>query len=288
MRPALLLFLLLSSIGCSAVAEPKPDLKPGIYAKTLSQGKLTRKYTVQIPQGYDAKKPTPVVILLHGWTSNGEQISMATGFDKLADREHFVLVSPDGTPGIGAALGWNTGFLDLGTFGIDDADFVDHILDQMERDVNVDKRRVFVAGHSNGAMLAYLVGAKLSGRIAAIAPVAGTIGIGNKLIPTPAQPVSAFIIHGNADETVAYEETSKSFLVGKSAKASAEFWSKADGASAQTSSTESGNAVLDWKGRDGTEVKFLTIDKGHHMWPFSLKPSLAEQIWTFFKAHPKP
>src|SRR5687768_17826522 len=41
----------------------------------------------------------------------------------------------------------------------------------------IDPKRVYVAGHSNGGVLAHRVAADLSARIAAVAVVAGAIGV---------------------------------------------------------------------------------------------------------------
>ena len=54
---------------------------------------------------------------------------------------------------------------------------------------DVDRDREYVAGHSNGAFMANYLGAKLGGRLAAIASMAGTVGLHLGLeIPSPTAP----------------------------------------------------------------------------------------------------
>ena len=47
------------------------------------------------------------------------------------------------------------------------------ILRELARDLPLDRTRVYATGHSNGAMMAYRLGAEASERVAAVAAVAG-------------------------------------------------------------------------------------------------------------------
>jgi polyhydroxybutyrate depolymerase len=58
---------------------------------------------------------------------------------------------------------------------VDDVAFLDALLDDLAGAYRVDPRRVFATGMSNGAMMAYRLASELSERIAAVAPVAGTM-----------------------------------------------------------------------------------------------------------------
>src|SRR4029077_10187735 len=80
--------------------------------------------------------------------------------------------------------------------------FIAKMLDDLESVVNVDKQRVYATGISNGAMMCYRLAAELSERIAAIAPVAGTLAL-EKFQPKCPMPV--LHIHGTIDRLVPYE-----------------------------------------------------------------------------------
>lgn len=54
--------------------------------------------------------------------------------------------------------------------------FLDTVLDDVARRVDVDPARIYIVGESNGAMLARLYAAVRSNRIAGVAAVIGTIG----------------------------------------------------------------------------------------------------------------
>ena len=60
-------------------------------------------------------------------------------------------------------------------------------------------------GMSNGAMATYQIGASMSKRLAAIAPVAGSFHLGFNQAPTEAVPV--FDLHGTSDNTVPANKT---------------------------------------------------------------------------------
>ena len=76
------------------------------------------------------------------------------------------------------------------------------LLDDLATVVNVDPRRVYATGMSNGAMMCYRLAAELSDRIAAIAPVAGTMAIETC---RPRRPVSVLHFHGTKDTLVLFE-----------------------------------------------------------------------------------
>jgi polyhydroxybutyrate depolymerase len=288
MRRFALFFLPWLLLACSSGAAQKPVVKPGTYDKTIAEGKLSRTYKLVVPKGYDGRHALPLVILLHGWTSNADQILAITKFGDKADKESFFLAVPNGTPGIGQTKGWNVGFLDLGAAGVDDVTFVNDILDACERDLMVDSKRIYVTGHSNGAMLAHRIGAELGKRIAAIAPVSGSVGMGQTLIGKPVAPVSVLIIHGDQDETVAYDEKAKAFLMSISAEKSAKFWADANSCTSAVQSRFGKNQLERWIGGKGdTQVEFITVAGGHHAWPTD-PFNATDAIWDFFRMHPKP
>jgi len=297
---ALVLALPLLGFYAGPSASPaSPEVAPGRYVKTIQEGDLQRSYILRVPKQYDNKTKLPLVVLFHGWETNAAQAERYTLFGAKSDEGGFILAIPEGTEGKSGKEGWNAGFVNLGVAKADDLKLTVDILDQVEKDLLVDENRVYVVGHSNGAMMTYAVGASLSDRIAAIAVVSGTIGSPGKRVPDPKGPVSAIIFHGKADPTVPYDHTTSGLIKGTPAPESAKWWAERDGCGPAEETTKDGGNVIvdDYKnGKNGVEVEFITIVNGLHGWPSGgtwegpetkTHVPATDLIWEFFKAHPK-
>ncbi len=300
MRRAPLLVLPLVAVACAtglrASRPPSPPKAPGRYVETLDWGGRKRRFILRVPKGYDGHQ-TPVVMVLHGWTASAEEAEIYTRMADKAEKEGFVAVFPDG---IGNPKGWNAGFIDLtGMNKPDDLGFLTAVLDRIEGEIDVDRDREYVAGHSNGAFMANYLGAKLGGRLAAIASMAGTVGLHLGLeIPSPTAPLNVLLLHGKADRMVGYSPTSPAVLTNEGAVASARFWAKADGCNLEPDTTTKGKVTIDRyrDGKDGTEVELVSVENAPHDWwggvgrngdvPTYGAPA-ADLIWDFFKAHPR-
>jgi polyhydroxybutyrate depolymerase len=279
----------LGATGCSQqAATALPAKAPGKYKESVSVGGLTRQFNLRVPRSYDGSKALPLVVLLHGWTSNMNAVETYTGFGAKAEQEGFLLAAPQG---LGERPGWNVGWIDLSFKAQDDIAFLSKMIDQIEKEVGVDRSRIFIAGHSNGAMLAHLAASRLGSRIAAVGAVAGSIGFpgrpnfAEKLIPAPEAPVSVMLVHGTADKMVAYANGAQALLANVGARESAKWWADKVGASGDPKKEVSGSMTTEIYsgGRDGAEVEVVSIEGGTHDWP-SMATDL---IWKFFVAHPK-
>jgi polyhydroxybutyrate depolymerase len=252
---------------------------------------LERTYSVRVPARADSIGAVPLVILLHGRGGSGSRLMVRSGFVAKADAEGFLLVAPEGT---GDPRGWYTGFSPGGA--IDDVGFVRVLTDTMSNRFPVDRARVYVAGYSNGGVLAHRVAADLSSRIAAAAVVAGTIGArsasGSEVrIEAPRAPVPILIMHGDADDVVAYDETTLPRQIGRpmSAPEGARFWARANECAAsqpRRDTLATGRVLRDtWDARCRAPVVFLTLRGGDHGWPLTSQGSpidAADAIWDFF------
>jgi polyhydroxybutyrate depolymerase len=278
-----LVALLVALSAVVAVIELWPH---ATLENTFQFGGLERTYFLHVPPSYDGRTSVPLVIVLHGYTQTPLDIEAMTRFSAKSDKEGFIVAYPQGN---GAQ--WNVGFA-LFKSNIDDVGFINELISRLEQKYAIDPKRIYVAGFSNGAMMAYLLGADLSDKIAAIAPVSGSIGAvtDNTLeqIPEPSQPVSVIVFHGTMDQSVPYEGgTPYGFL---SVAKSVIFWVRHDGCSitSQNETSSDGKVVKSTYtgGINGTEVILYTIVDGTHAWP-TTPITATDIIWDFFASHPK-
>jgi len=293
-----ILGLLLSSIILTGCVTKKLE---------IIHGGRTRTYLLHIPSSYNGENPMPLVIALHGGGGNSENMQGKTGFDQLADEEGFIVVYPDGTGRFeNRLLTWNSGHCCgyAHENNIDDVGFIRALIEKLQQTLTIDSNMIFITGHSNGGMMSYRLGSELSDIIAAVAPVAGTIG-GNAsedselwIIPEPSFPISVIAIHGLLDENVAYDgghgEKGSGTREDISVNDSIDFWVLYNNCNANPEIQEIGNIKIDTykEGTSGTEVVLYTLKNGEHWWPGSEKDpyqeiSASEIIWEFFKNHPK-
>jgi polyhydroxybutyrate depolymerase len=260
---------------------------------TLTVGGERRTVHVHLPGGYDPTRPTPVILNFHGLTSNADQQKLLSGMIRKADSANFIAVHPEGT---GVAQSWNAGVCcgEAARTAVDDIGFVRQMLDELERQLCVDPRRVFATGMSNGGFLSHRIACELSMRVAAIAPVAGVLGV-----PTcsPARPVSVFQFHGTLDTLVPYNGNPATGFV--SVAQSMSGWAGRNGCSLTPRETLKKGEVtcVTYEAcRAGSEVNLCTVTGGGHTWPGGLPvPALGlttmaidatDLMWEFFQKHP--
>jgi polyhydroxybutyrate depolymerase len=156
-------------------------------------GGQVRTFTVHVPDRPAPQGGFPVVLVFHGGGGTGANIRRLTGFDALADERGFIAVYPDGTD-----KHWNDGRRTIRN-PQDDVGFIAALLDQLAAANPIDRGRIFATGLSNGALFAERLGCDLSDRIAAIAPVAGTMPADLAPRCRSGRPVAVVQIDGTAD-----------------------------------------------------------------------------------------
>ena len=150
---------------------------------------MQRDFVVYVPADASADAKMPLIISLHGgFASPNGQFHLAD-FRPLADTAHFVVIAP-------ASKHFFHDAADNG--GIDDVKFIDQIISYAVKNYHVDAQRVYVAGISNGGLLAARLACQLSNRIAAVAVVAASMDIGEGYAPVKPMPV--IYMHGSADK----------------------------------------------------------------------------------------
>ena len=163
------------------------DWAPGDYQSNFSGGNyLTisgvtgqmgndRQYAVHVPTGYSKNTAVPALFCLHGLAQNPVMFCLDTGvaWPTKADQEGFVVIMPNGYMN-----SWNAGTCCGGaaSAGLDDVSLMRAIFAEVGKHVNIDLRRVYATGLSNGGYMSYRLASEASDLFVAVAPSAGAVG----------------------------------------------------------------------------------------------------------------
>ena len=302
--------------------EPYANTNPAVTHTVQSTvGQLittdgrTRTFRLYVPASLDPSTPAPLLVALHGGLGTSAQFEANSGFDGLAESNRFVVVYPDGIgarPDGPGPQTWNGGYCcgPAARVGVDDVDFVRQLIDRLDAELSIDPARTFVAGHSNGAIMAYRLACELSDRIAAIGVQAGSLGADGC---APSRPVSVIHLHGTADTNHPIDGgpgtgvASASGVVFRPARDAVEALAAANVCVAEPATandpTNPDLTVTTWAPCNGdTAVRYVVVDGASHAWmgraPTSALASsyvgepymdldASKAIWSFLAAHPR-
>jgi polyhydroxybutyrate depolymerase len=284
----------------------------GGMVRTLNTAAGPRFYHLHEPPGHDGRTPLPLLLFLHGAGGTAAWALDETRWPQTADREGFFLLTPEATradPKRPAGFlhnpqVWNDGAPagQVGHIDVDDVGFIAALLDEVLANWPIDARRVFVTGFSNGAALTFRLGAELSERFAALAPVSGVCWLDQ---PQPVRSLPTLYLIGDADPLVPLDGGTVVNLWGDGPMVRPPVWETirkwcdALGCPATPALVEvhdEGQRRLYRPGRDSSEMcVWLLAGHGHH-WPggrgqlsrrlFGAPArgfSANERIWSFFK-----
>jgi polyhydroxybutyrate depolymerase len=210
--------------------------------------------------------------------------------------------------------GWNDGRTDAKSprlqgqdAHVDDVAFLDALIAEVEAKYPIDWRRVFLAGHSNGAFMANRYAAERPGKIAAVASVAGTLGVA--ILPSlhPGEPVSSLDVYGTLDHFIPPEggEVIQHGGQALGAEQLSDWWAKQDGCRAAIRYPSGlGVSTRSYHGcPEGVGVETIAVWGQGHVWPgaphemvwltLAAGPEMhtfdaTAAVWEFFTSHPKP
>ena len=289
----------------------KTSLSPGDYLRFMFFDMSLRSYRFHIPPSYDGMNPMPLVFALHGYSQNSTACMLFTKLNEKADEEGFIVVYPNGGTDLYFLLacknlhGWGYwGFYwnCWDALNYDEVGFFKKLIDTFQSEYNIDEHRIYVTGFSNGGEMAYRLGADFSNIIAAIAPVAGSIG--GKwnynqdekyhgpfyIIPEPEHPLPVVVFHGMKDQSVPYEgmrDPLTDEIILYSVNESVAFWVEYNNCDPipLIDTIYRGSVITRTytNGSQNSEVVLYTVVNRGHDWFWCCN----DLIWEFFEAHPK-
>lgn len=180
-------------------------------------GGVPRSYTVYVPRAYDPSEPMPVIVALHGRGGNGRGMAYLSNFNELAEREGIILVYPDG-------LNREWSYLDQGP---DDTGFLTRLVDDLARDLAIDRQRVYVTGFSNGGFMTQRLACDAPDTFAAFASVGATLSPNFVGVCEGRPAVPILLMHGMQDPIVAWQGASYGgMVIAASMPDTAIFWAE--------------------------------------------------------------
>jgi polyhydroxybutyrate depolymerase len=255
----------------------------------------TRIYAPRaLRDGRAGKRRYPLLLLLHGYGFNGAGFARGLGFLALVERAPLLLLAPDGRFNRVKRRFWNADrlccdFFDEGKRG-DDARYLRGLLDRVLASFPVDRRRVYVIGHSNGGNMAYRLACVASDVLAAVISFAGST---ERHGCRPTRPLSLLQIHGDADPVVPYKPALRRRPLGRVAKlpgaiGTLSIWARLSGCKGSLGNASALSDRITARSFAGcpahVDATLWTVRGGDHT--SRLLPRFAERTWRWLAAHP--
>ena len=287
--------LALAATAATAAAEPM-----GEATGYVSQvGGRERTFIEYVPK--TLKPGAPLLFVLH--PSGGDAAGMRQysnyEFDELADKHGFLVVYPDGVDNTWNDCRAGSPFSSK-RLKIDDAGFIKSLLNLEVTAHAVDGKRVFAAGWSNGAQLAYRLALENPEDFAGVAAISASVPVKENLdCGQVDKPIPVMIVNGTADPINPFRGGMVNLGGAKlgnvlSSEDTAKYWAKLLGVTGPpqiaTLPHKGGSTSVDsmaWV-KDGTPVVILySVQNGGHDMPLAgedLDSPVA--IWDFFSKLP--
>ncbi|MCW5317262.1 hypothetical protein GTQ43_26685 [Nostoc sp. KVJ3] len=291
-----------NSLQVEAKSIPREKILRGENYGTLrNQGKL-RTYYMYTPKYYNPKHPISLVLVFHGDNGSGKSIEKVSRFNNLAELFGFIAVYPNG-------LDHQWSFTGHVRQKVDDISFVAALIGHIQQITNINRRKIYATGFSEGGILTQALACKLPNQIAAFASVAGSLTTRFMHSCHSSVSISMMMINGTKDLSVHYHGdpiTQKEALV--SIPETINFWQRHDQCTSfsqiqELARTKSRNhlqvkAFRSSGCRNGSEVLQFNIVNGGHFWPggtstdtklnqvnIQLGFNASRAIWSFFQRH---
>jgi polyhydroxybutyrate depolymerase len=197
------LCLLFSLLALISSCHAQVQLPQGVQKLELTVDGVARSGFVYAPPAAK-EQPTPVVFVWHGHGGTALTAGRSTSMYKLWPEAISVYLQGLNTPGQltdpeGKKPGWQHG---AGAEGDRDLKLFDATLAHLKEHYQVDTKRIFSTGHSNGGGFTYLLWQTRPDILCAVAPSAAA---SIRLKDTPFKPKPCMHIAGTQDPLVKYE-----------------------------------------------------------------------------------
>jgi polyhydroxybutyrate depolymerase len=286
--------------------SPKPIQSSGaagLVSHKLNIGGSDREYYLYTPAVLKPNQSLPLIIGLHGGRGQPQQFAQTTNFNKLAQKQGFIIAYPAGID-----RNWNDGRDSKTLQNQDDVAFIRAMIDDIQKTRQIDATRIYATGISNGGFMTQRLACELGDRISAFAAVASTMASPPSSACKSSPPVAMLTINSPVDQFVPWQGGTMTRGAGGvilSVAETTDFWRTKNGCSqkpilttVKSSAPADGTKAIVADHRtcqSGREVVQVTIAGGGHTWPGGSNQPAAlvgvtsnqidatSYIWDFFQ-----
>ena len=227
---SILIVFLLAGVTASA--------KDDITKELITSNGKTRAYYLYVPSTVKPGSPVPLIVMLHG--SGRVGLSLVEKWKDLAKKENFIIAGPDSSN----SQGWG--------MPQDGPDFLRDLVEELKKKYPINPRRVYLFGHSAGAIFALEISLMESEYFAATAVHAGALPPDDRdLIQMAKRKIPMFIQVGDSDQSFPLKAV---------------------------------RATRDLLNQNGFSVEVTEIPKHDH-WYYELAPKINLAAWDFLKKY---
>jgi len=281
--------------------------RPGTYTYKISISGMDRFYMVHVPKNYNPQTSTSLLFAIHGGGGNMKIQANDEYYKQISKSEETgsITVFPNGYSKFqsGSFATWNAGNCcgDARDKNMDEIAFFKTMVKNLSTQLNIDPKRIYATGMSNGGMMAYRLACEMADTFAGIAAVAGT---DNTKDCKPSRAISILHIHAKDDDHVKFEggmgkkaasaEKITNFTSVDSTISKWVDFNKCDVKAATTIMYKQGAYCTRYPNcRDNVKVELCVTPTGGHSWPGGKKPrgqsdtfqglSANDVMWDFFR-----
>ncbi|MCG8308922.1 MAG: hypothetical protein MI975_16120 [Cytophagales bacterium] len=308
----ILFFTILSCFLQISCTGPPPEIPPGPREVQLGHDNYIRNVTYHVPKKL-RKRRRSLVLCLHGGNETPESFGRITrrGFNKLSEYNNFIVAYPEALNNF-----WNDAREDSVSLShydnIDDVGFIEKVVDYAIDSFSIDPARIFVAGLSDGGLMAMRLACEIPVRFKGFATVAASLSL-DQLVECKADTaISLIAINGTRDPILPYD--GGQIIVDDELKGSVlpiedaiEFWLKESQCENKSVARDIPNTDTYDETRSerisytnckyGNKIVLVRVNNGGHTWPggrqYEVQRNIgktskdfdaSEEIWKFFKS----
>lgn len=298
-----------ATIGDMDSEENQPIQYPEFVNGSFDYQGLERLYSLHIPDSFDGTEAAPLVVFLHGGGGNAQTAQGFTDFNTVSDENGFLMLYPQaGFEFPENSFIWADGRgLAPDEQGIDDVGFVNGLVEQLKTEFNINEKKIYLCGFSNGSFLAQRIAFEDNEQFAAIGTLGGTMSVELYENGNPGRAIPMIYVFGTDDNLVPAEgglvSNNPDFDPVVGIDIAVEFWINHNNCQvalpeiALADTNTSDNSTVDIfeyvEGVSGSKVKYYRINGGGHTWPgvplsnqelgeVNLDIQASEELWNFF------